>query len=137
MSSETLDSKDIEEIISFNKQKVEEREEGFEVDKKLLSKIFVKMNSYNHIQDRRERIVRKASRILAGITFHQPFFEGNKETALGVTVLYLNRNGFDLALEDKQIMDEIYDILTKTIRVFSIFGEVELYLLKRVSLFYQ
>jgi prophage maintenance system killer protein len=137
LSSETLDSKDIEEIISFNKQKVEEREEGFEVDKKLLSKIFVKMNSYNHIQDRRERIVRKASRILAGITFHQPFFEGNKETALGVTVLYLNRNGFDLALEDKQIMDEIYDILTKTIRVFSIFGEVELYLLKRVSLFYQ
>jgi prophage maintenance system killer protein len=137
LSSETLDSKDIEEIISFNKQKVEEREEGFEVDKKLLSKIFVKMNSYNHIQDRRERIVRKASCILAGITFHQPFFEGNKETALGVTVLYLNRNGFDLALEDKQIMDEIYDILTKTLREFSIFGEVELYLLKRVSLFYQ
>ncbi len=136
MGSETLDSNDIELIISFNKQKVEERGEEFEVDKKLLSKIFVKMNSYNHIRDRRERIVRKASHILAGITFHQPFGEGNKETALALTVLYLNRNGFDLALEDKQIMDEIYDILTKTIREYSIFGEVELYLLKRVSLFY-
>jgi hypothetical protein len=65
--SEILSNEDIESIISYNKSTVEKRGEKFEVDKDCLYIILNRMNFYNYIRDRRQRIIKKATRILAGI----------------------------------------------------------------------
>ena len=94
--SETLSSKDIAFIIIFNRMKVEERGELFEIDEDCLEKILSRMKNYDNIEDRQQRIIKKATRILAGITYYQPFGDGNEETALVTTIRYLRKNGFDL-----------------------------------------
>jgi prophage maintenance system killer protein len=48
------------------------------------------------IEDRRQRIIKKANQILAGIAFHQPFIDVNKRTAFAATTKYLRRNGFSI-----------------------------------------
>jgi prophage maintenance system killer protein len=135
--SETLSSKDIAFIIIFNRMKVEERGELFEVDEDDLKKIFNRMKKYDHIEDKRTRIIKKATRILAGITYYQPFGDGNKETALAATKLYLKRNGFSLIIPPFNKEEEVYDLLTKTIwkpmNDSTIFREVEEYLMREVK----
>lgn len=94
--SEILSNEDIESFILNNKQKVEKRGEVFEVDRDSLHAILSRLNSYNVIQDRRQRIIKKATRILAGISYYQPFNDGNKETAHSMTIFFLQRNSFNL-----------------------------------------
>jgi len=62
----------MEDIILFNKQKVGRRGELFEVSRDDLNAILARMNSYNVVQNRRRRVIKKAARILAGITYYQP-----------------------------------------------------------------
>ena len=138
--SEVLTYKDIEYIISFNKRRVEKRGELFEVDRDYLDKMLSKVESYNCIDDKQERIIKKATRILAGITYYQPFGDGNKETAHFLTIRFLKRNGFKLpnTPSDKK---EIYNLLIKTIlkptNDPSIFKEIEDYISKKIRLLYQ
>ena len=133
---EVLSSKDIEDIILFNKLTVEKHGESFEVDRDDLYTILNKVNSYNNIPNKRQRIIKKAARILAGIAFYQLFHEGNKRTAIASTISYLQRNGFNLPLNTPSEEEEMYDLLNKTIwketNDPTIFIEVEEYLLQRV-----
>ena len=85
--SEIISSEDIEYIIEFNRQKVEESGENKdvyfeEVNRHLLEGVFKHMDSYNNISDGRQRIIKKATHILTGVIRPQPFFEGNKRTAV-------------------------------------------------------
>jgi prophage maintenance system killer protein len=134
-NSEVLSSKDIEDIILFNKLTVTKRGESFEVDRDDLYKLLNKINSYNNIQNRRLRIIKKATHILAGISYYQPFYDGNKETAHSTTILFLRRNGFNLPNTSND-RKEVYSLLIKTILKITnyptIFSEVEEYLSKRV-----
>jgi prophage maintenance system killer protein len=134
--SESFSPKDVAHIIIFNKMRVDDRGELFDVNEDCLQKIFNRMNRYYQIKDKRKRIIKKATRILAGITYYQPFGEGNKETALAATKLYLRRNGFYLILRTPDDEEEVYDLLTKTIwkptNDPTIFGEVEEYLFRKV-----
>lgn len=135
--SETFSDIQIEAIIRDNKRLVEQRDEPFCVVKDRLENVFSKVNSYNDMQNKRERIIRKASYILGGITYQQPFCEGNRETALTHTILFLRNNGFDLPLDTKEDKHEIYDLLGRT--VFkdeldqTIITEVEQYLTRKVT----
>ena len=113
--SETLSSKDIAFIIIFNRMKVEERGELFEIDEDCLEKILSRMKNYDNIEDRQQRIIKKATRILAGITYYQPFGDGNEETALVTTIRYLRKNGFDLSIYTTKQRNEVYNLLTNTI----------------------
>lgn len=45
---------------------------------------------------------------MRGITISQPFYEGNKETALVVTKVFLTKNGFKLVAND----EDIFGLLT-------------------------
>ncbi|MHB8603143.1 MAG: Fic family protein [Nitrosotalea sp.] len=102
-----------------------------------LDQVFFNVNSYNDIQNKRERIVRKASHILGGITYLQPFCEGNRETALTHTILFLRDNGFDLPLDTQYEKQEIFDLLYRTIFKDeldrTIIIEVEQYLGRKVT----
>jgi prophage maintenance system killer protein len=45
---------------------------------------------------------------MATITFRQPFFDGNRETAFMIIVDFLRRNGFDLVLKDADDRKKMY-----------------------------
>lgn len=138
--SETLSFEDIEYLISFNKRRVKKRGELFEADRDYLDKIPNKIDSYNVIKDRQQRIIKKATRILAGITYYQPFGDGNKETAHYMTIRFLKRNGFKL-LNTSETRKEIYDLLIRTIlkptNDPTLYSEVEEYISKKIELLYE
>jgi prophage maintenance system killer protein len=137
--SEILSFKDIKYIISFNKRHVEKRGDLFELedkDRDFLDKIPNKLNAYNNIDDRHERIIKKATYLLAGISWKQPFGDGNKETAHFITIRFLKRNGFRL-LNTSSERRELFKLLIKTIEKppidSTIFKEVEEYITKKIT----
>ncbi len=135
--SESFSAEEIEAVILHNRRIVEDRGEDFEVDRAILDRLFARLRNFNLILERRIRIVTISANLLARLTFDQPFFEGNKETALGVTILFLRRNGFDLPLNTRQSKVEVYDILEKTSLKFAgdptIVSEVLEFLTGRVT----
>ena len=136
MKEEFLDE-EIEEIIKDNCDLVLERGDTFGVNREELTKIFDNVNNFNEIQDKRSRIIHKASWILGGITFYQPFNDGNKEIALSLTIYFLRENRFELPLPDKKIKKELFNLLVRTVLKFeddpTIVSEVEDYLLLKVT----
>ncbi|MGB9004002.1 MAG: hypothetical protein WCC52_09380 [Nitrosotalea sp.] len=67
--SENFSNEEIEEIILDNKDLVEGRGEPFGVNRERLATIFSQLNSFNYIANKRDKIIRKASHILAGLTW--------------------------------------------------------------------
>ncbi len=134
--SESFSNDEIEEIILDNKDLVEEREEPFGVDREKLKSVFSRLDSFNNVENKRDRIVRKASHILAEITWNQPFRDGNKEIALSVTKLFLRKNGLDFSLASHDEKREIFDLLIRTVFKFegdpSIVSELEDYLSRKI-----
>lgn len=128
---------EVEEMIVDNKEIVEKRGQPFAVDIEILSEIIGQVNSYDNIQDKRERIIKKVAHLLGGIAYHQPFNEGNKEVAISWTLRFLSRNGFDLPVMSSNDKRDIYDLLIKTGLKFeldpTIISEVEEYLIARVK----
>ena len=133
---ETFSEDDIEEVIQDNYDLVNERGDSFGVNKDELDKIFDNVNNFDEILDRRIRIIKKTAWVLGGITFYQPFNDGNKETALSLTTYFLRENEMDLPIRSKFDKKEIYELLTKTVLKFeddpTIISEIEDYLFKKV-----
>ena len=71
----------------------------------------------------------KASRLLYSITFAQPFYEGNKETALAVTKVFLDKNGYKLVAQD----EEIFELLTGIINASQDLNSTKQFLSMHVS----
>ena len=115
---EILSSEDIENMIEYNKGLVEEDGEIYDPDdvhKDILYKIPTWIDSFNYIENRRERMVKKTAQILGTIVYSQPFFNGNKRTALSMSRAYLLRNGFRLPVNTYQARKGIFDLLFKTV----------------------
>ena len=133
--SETLTSEDIDGIIEYNKSELARYGDAdlFEVDENYMYNTLPKwIDSHNHIKDKHTRIRKKATEILSGISYYQPFFDANKRTALTATVLFLEKYGFTLPMYSLQFQKETGDLLIKTIlkptNDPSIIDEVERYL---------
>jgi prophage maintenance system killer protein len=134
-ASEAITAQDIEYIIRFNKWLVGKRREDFEVNEASLLGIFSYLTKYDSIKDKRQRIVKKAAHILAGLVFYQEFNDGNKTTALTMTMRYIRRNGFSLpVLESAKGRNAIYNLLVNTVNKHTgdptIFSEVEEFVMK-------
>ncbi|MEP0824763.1 MAG: Fic family protein [Nitrososphaera sp.] len=110
---ELYTEEDIDGIIEYNRRLMLRRKEDFEADRDILIKIFSRVNAIGpaEVPNSRERTIQKASRILSGIAFRQPFHEGNKTTALFTTIDYLRQNGYDLPLETIAQEQEVFDLL--------------------------
>lgn len=135
--SEYFSDAEIDEIIQYNKKIVGEEDDSFEVDLNILSSIFDKVNNwYEKEVDKKTRIIKKTTRILAGITFNQPFYEGNKRTATIIALMFLNRNGFDIPLTHTNQKRKLYDLLMLTMLKSrtdpTVYTEVEKYLLLEI-----
>ncbi len=128
---------EIEEIVEYNQEIVEARSEPFGVNWEKLQRIFDQINNPStKFNDERERTIFQTSIILGGITFHQPFSEGNKETALSLAILFLRKNNFNLPLDSQEKEKEVFDLLQKTIFKFeddpTIISEIQEFLEKKV-----
>jgi len=133
-SAEQFIDSQIQEIVKFNIKIVKERNERQGVNLDRLNEIFSFANSINpDIEpDRKKRILKKAARIISGITWLQPFDNGNKSTALASGKMFLNRNGFDLSINNKQIYFLLERISMKFENDSSIYSEMEEFLFKKV-----
>jgi len=133
--SDYFSSAEIEKIIGYNYDLLRKRNEKFEVERDILETIFSTVNSYgNTATDKRSTIIKKTSVIIGGITWAQPFFDGNKETAIAVGMLFLYRNGYDLLLE--KCKEPLYNLLQKTMKKphkdKTLYSEIEVFLDKNV-----
>jgi death-on-curing protein len=52
----------------------------------------------------------QAAALLVGLAENQPFVDGNKRTALVVTITFLEVNGYMLTLDEDQLFDLMIDI---------------------------
>ncbi len=135
--SENFSNELIRNIILGNKHIVNHRNESFGVNNERIEWVFSKANSFNDIKDQRTRIIKKATVVLGGISWQQPFNNGNKTIAIIVTKYFLQKNGFDLRLSTDQEEDELIDLLVRTMYKFeddlTIFSEIEEYLNRKVK----
>lgn len=126
----------IQNITYLNQQITSHRNESFCYIQDRLDNVFHNVNSFNEIVDKKERIIRKSAHLLGGITFEQPYCNGNKRTALSVTMYFLRKNGFNLPLPTVTDEKEIFDLLEKTMLKMdgdvTIIPEVEEYLKRKV-----
>ena len=134
--SESFSPEDVEHMVLENKETVEARGEPFGVKIEKLSFIINNVNAFNDVADKRTRIVKKATQLLVGMSYDQPFINGNKETGLPWTTLLLERNGFKLPLETMNEKNAVYELMEHTGFKMegdtSIISEMEEYLTSRI-----
>ncbi|MCA9828292.1 MAG: Fic family protein [Nitrosopumilus sp.] len=135
---EIFEQRDIEEIIEVNKLISSYNNEPHEVKREILDAIFHKVNSFNDINNTRERIIKKSTYILAGISYLQPFKNCNRRTSYYLLKNFLGRNGFTLRLYNKKEKAKLADILQRTAEVKfeddpTIYSEIEEYLTQKVE----
>jgi prophage maintenance system killer protein len=133
---EYFSDESIRNVVLVNKHISERRRESFGINTERLSKVFSKVNDFNEISDKKQRITKKAANLLGGMTFHQPFNNGNKRTALSVTLYFLRKNGFDIDLGTLTQEKEMFELLEKTMLKIegdeTIISEVEDYLTRKL-----
>lgn len=103
----------IKNISLINKHVVEKRPESFGVDDpSIIIKIFERVNQFYHIPNKKNRLIKRASHLLAGIIFEQPFKNGNKATAFIVTQHYLKINelSFSVNISDDDLIQLLESI---------------------------
>ena len=124
-----LNYPDIDAIKEFNKKVVTERNEVYNLEEpETLERILQEMQVTGEELPLEKAIVQKAARLLRGITQAQPFYEGNKETALAATSVFLMLNGYGLHATN----EEIFVLLTGIIDGSQNLNSVEEFLLLHV-----
>ena len=135
---EIYEQKDIEEVIEVNKLICSYDNEPHGVNMETLNSIFDKVNSFNDISDRRTRIIKKATHVLAGISYNQPFTEGNRRTSHYLVKNFLGRNLYQLRFYNYKEEDHFADMLKRTAEEkfegdATIYSEIEKYLTYKVE----
>ena len=135
---EIFSENDIQEVIDANKLIVSYDNEPHGVSLDVLDDIFKLVNSFNDVKPGRDRIVKKATHILAGISYNQPFKEGNRRTSYYVLKSFLGRNLFILRFYNSKQEDEFTDLLRRTAEEKfeddpTIYSEVEQYLAQKIK----
>jgi prophage maintenance system killer protein len=120
----------IEQIISWNKKEVCERNESFGVNLELLNEIIGKVNSLSDIVDNKERVLKQTSTLLGLIVFKQPFNNANKATATATVIQFLRENEYELYLQTENIQDDLISILDGIMYLFEDQAELAINLVK-------
>jgi len=119
----------IDAIKEFNRVIVADRNESYSVeDPERLERILQDIKTIGEELHLEQAIIKKAARLLHGITQVQPFYDGNKETALAATSVFLTHNGYNL----KATNEEIFTRLTGIINGSEDLNSIEQFLLLHV-----
>ncbi len=125
-----------EHFIEANKQICRQSDESYGLDEEeILDSIVSRIQNFDTISDEKEKIVKKVATILGGLGYFQPFKNGNKRTALSVSILFLRVSGFDFPYGDKQNKKAIFEILENSMFKFEgddIYTEIEDFLRKKI-----
>ena len=122
----------------MNKHIVSYENEPHGVDVDILHEIFESVNLIDE-QDTKKRIIRKAAWFVAGITYEQPFKEGNRRTSYYLLKNFLGRNGYTIRFYDESEEDEFAELLENTTALHKqendprIYSDVEDYLTQKVE----
>jgi len=125
-------------VIEANKQICHQSKEIYGLDyPEKLDEIIVNIQNMDKIEDAKEQIIRKVSLLLAGLSYDQPFKNGNKRTSLSLTILLLRINHFDLPYDTKDKQHEIFKLLESMMYKFEddipeIVTEIEDFLRERI-----
>ena len=84
-----------------------------------------------------EKKIRKISILIVGLSYDQPFKNGNKRTALVISILLLRLANYDIPFSTKKQKYEVFDLLESLMYKFEddvpiLIDEVEEFLRKRV-----
>jgi death-on-curing family protein len=124
-----------DEIIDANRAIIKSRgeEQSDEIDMEILESLVYNINHrYNTIADHEERMLKQATHLIWGLCFRQPFFDGNKSTALALGIDFLVENGYDLPLETTEQNEEMYDMLNGLMYATKEYEDLEKFLKERM-----
>ena len=103
---------DSENVIDANRQICEQSNEIFGLDcPEKLDEIISNIRAIDRIEDEKERIIRKISILIVGLSYDQPFKNGNKRTSLAISILLLRLAHFDIPFYTKEQKKEVFDLL--------------------------
>ena len=103
---------DSENVIVANRQICQQSNEEFGLaHPEKLDEIVSSIRRMDRIEDSRERIIRKISILIVGLCYDQPFKNGNKRTALVISILLLRITHYDIPFHTREQKREVYDLL--------------------------
>jgi prophage maintenance system killer protein len=104
------------DIIVVNRQFCEQLGESYGLDyPEKLQEIVDEINSYNKLDDNKEKAIQKACCLMTGLVFDQPFKNGNKRTSVAISLLLMRIHNYDIdeyKQEEKQKI--FYELLENT-----------------------
>ncbi len=94
------------------------------------------VEEYDKSKNKIEDLIKKASYLMAIISWVQPFFDGNKRTGIISAIKFLYDNGYDLEIkkeDEKEIRRLLYDIQDqRTSLDSSVVTKIIFYITKRI-----
>ncbi len=104
------------DVIIIDRQFCGDSNETYGLDyPELLQSILDEYSKYETFDDAKEKTIQKACCIMVGLVFHQPFKNGNKRTAVSISLIMMKDNGFKIkGYETEEVQEEFYDLLDKT-----------------------
>lgn len=127
------------DVIIINRQFCKQSNEQYGLDHPaILQNIVNEFNQYNNLADDGEKVIQKASCLLAGLVFEQPFKNGNKRTAAALSLVVMRMHNYDIkGYKQEKKQKEFFDLLEKTMMKMegdvTIRMEIENYLRKNVT----
>lgn len=81
----------------------------------ILQKILDEYNTYDTLDDQKEKAVQKACCLMEGLVFGQPFKNGNKRTSFAVSRVMMKVHGYAIEGYETEVkQEEFYNLLEKT-----------------------
>ena len=104
------------DLIVINRQFCKELGETYGLDyHDLLQNILDEYNKYDTYDDVKEKTIQKACCLMVGLVFHQPFKNGNKRTAVSISLIMMKDNGFKIkGYETEEVQKVFYQLLNNT-----------------------
>lgn len=96
------------------------------------------VEKYDKNQNEFEDLIKKASYLMAIVSWIQAFLDGNKRTGIVSAVKFLYDNGYDLDIskkDEKEIRSLLYDIQDQRVSLnYSIVDKIIIYTTKRTKI---
>jgi len=106
----------IDDVILVNKQFCKNLYEPYGLDDPAqLQMIVSEINNYNKLSNEKEKAILKMTSLLVGLVFGQPFKNGNKRTAVALSLLLIRSHHYDISDYRNETKQKIfYELLEKT-----------------------
>jgi len=104
------------DVIIVNRKFCKELGEPYELSyPDMLQSIIDEYNSYDSLPDEKEKAIQKACCLFVGLVFEQPFKNGNKRSALSISLIMMKYHKHKInGYENEEVQEKFYKLLDKT-----------------------